>query len=228
MKLSRRALLATGAAALLPTACRDHAAANAGSFAFDQTRFREILSRPARHRQCFGSARVAKGIVITSIMASMYAYETSLREGPGALHAVAVLYHPEGVMLGFGDVVWDQLLAPAAPKIEGLIDGDLTDFNGQRPRSGQGNPYLRRNANKALDADISLEALAERGCDFFLCNDALNGVAAMLGDALQRPKKEVYALISRHLIPNSMVVPAGVMAINACQEAHFTYVQSAL
>jgi intracellular sulfur oxidation DsrE/DsrF family protein len=30
------------------------------------------------------------------------------------------------------------------------------------------------------------------------------------------------------IVPGALVVPAGVMAINACQEAKFTYIQSSV
>jgi hypothetical protein len=49
-----------------------------------------------------------------------------------------------------------------------------------------------------------------------------------VADALKQPHEKVHAAILAGILPGALVVPAGVMAINACQEAKFTYIQSSL
>jgi len=68
--------------------------------------------------------------------------------------------------------------------------------------------------------------LVSRGSHFFLCNNAFSGSVSGAASVLKRSPAETYRYMSGHFISNAMLVPAGVMALNATQEAHFTYVAS--
>jgi intracellular sulfur oxidation DsrE/DsrF family protein len=229
VNLSRKELLAAGAAVLLPVTGAAQIASAAPSatpapFVFDDARFQSILGIPARHKQCVASAVIEGGEGLYAMMAALYAYEFDMREGPGTVHEVAVLYHPQGAMLGLGDRAWNEYLIPALSHLRARV-GTL---RGRPIVPGRGNPYLRRDRSLPLETDPSIEALASRGCHFFVCNNALNGLASMLASALHESDEAIYAGLRADLVPNALVVPAGVMAINACQEAHFTYLQATL
>ncbi len=231
MTLSRKQLLAAGVGiALVPavTACAVVPYARAAgnpAFRFDENRFNAILARPARHRQAFASTKIAKGTVLDEMVASMYAYEITLGQGAGTLHAVAVFYHGSAIALALGDAVWNELLIPALPHMPATW---RADFNDAGAAAGRGNPFLRRSRTLAPQDDASLEALASRGCHFFVCNNALSGTADLVARWLHRTEADVYQTFLRGLVPGVMAVPAGVMAVNACQEAHFTYLQTTL
>ncbi len=234
MNLSRKQLLAAGAGAALfpgalgcavpPQVNRDSGPSST-AFHFDEARFNQILAKPAQHRQCCASARIASGIVLDAMTATMYAYEFDLGEGPGTVHEVGVLYHPAGAMLGLNDAVWNELLVPATPRLSSHLHSELT-MAGAKAHGG--NPYLHRHKNTRLEDDMSIEALVSRGCDFFVCNNALLGLADGLAEALHEQSAELHARLLANLVHGAMAVPAGVMAINACQEAHFTYLQASL
>jgi intracellular sulfur oxidation DsrE/DsrF family protein len=225
--MTRAELLALGAAAMVPVATTTVASAAAPSaFHFDEARFNDILARPARHRQCCASAKVAGGSVLDSMVSTMYAYEVTLGEGPGTVHEVAVLYHPAGVILGLNDALWNEMVLPALARLSSYFRTDLT-LHGA-PKAGGGNPYLHRDRSAALLDDTAIETLVSRGCHFFVCNNALLGLADSLATALGERSEVVYARLLGGLVPGAMAVPAGVMAINACQEAHFTYLQATL
>jgi intracellular sulfur oxidation DsrE/DsrF family protein len=229
MSLTRKQLLAAGAAVLVPAACAKppgSASAAPAGFDFNRAAFERILAIAARHRQCFAATEIQNGIVFNSMLASMYAYEFDLHEGPGSLHAVAVLYHPVAVALGLNDEIWNDLVIPAIPHLSPYMRGALT--NGKKVVPGRGNPYLHRLPNTALEDDPSIEALASRGCHFFLCNNALTGLAQALDPKQGSSSDQIHSRFLESTVPKSLVVPAGVMAINACQEAHFTYLQTAL
>ena len=91
--MNRAQLLAIGAgAAVLPLAeTRVAVASSSPVFHFDEARFNEILAKPARHRQCCASAKIGGGAVLESMMATMYAYEIQVHEGPGTVHDIGVL-----------------------------------------------------------------------------------------------------------------------------------------
>lgn len=119
------------------------------------------------------------------------------------MHAIAVLYAGNSISIAYNDQLWNELLIPV---VSGSSDvGTLT------PESG--NPF-----------SSTLAELSNDGSHFFVCNNALTEDARILGRMKQRSADDMYAFIAARLVPNAMIVPAGVMAINAAQEAHFTYV----
>jgi intracellular sulfur oxidation DsrE/DsrF family protein len=192
---SRRLFLAAGAvvaasgAVMLPAA--------AASPEFDRASFEARLRAPFRHRQAFASAEVADGAVLGFIFNSLNAYENGFGEGPGTLHAAAVLYH-NAVALALDDLAWQTYGIPDVLRRVG--DGVRT--------SGDGNPFVRG------PRGWSFGELQSRNASFFVCQNALTDLAQRCGTTLA-------ALVAR-LLPGMMLVPAGVAAINALQEEHFT------
>lgn len=219
--LTRKELLALGGLAMIPLGAAEIAAASAETFAFDQARFETILAKPARHRQCCASTK-ASDAVLHTMVATMYSYEYDLHEGPGTVHEVGVLYHPAGVVLGLDDAVWNALLLPALPHLSAYYRTALDGL------SRHGNPFLHRQSGASLEDDASIEALVSRGSHFFVCNNALLGLADSLATAHGMTSDAVHQRLLAGLVPGAMAVPSGVMAINACQEAHFTYIQVTL
>jgi len=65
--------------------------------------------------------------------------------------------------------------------------------------------------------------LQARGAIFWMCNNALHGVAAQLAGAVQQPQPEVYAELRKGLNPGVIVVPAHTMLIGLCQEHGCAY-----
>lgn len=182
------------------------------TFAFDRAKFRQILEQPAKHKQCFGSTKIEKGTVLDGMQNSMNAYERYLNEGPHALQAVAVLYHGAAIAMAMTDGIWNGMLAPVVKDAPPEIRSDLGEVAARA-----GNPYKDRVAE-----------LVRRGASFFVCHNAIAGFAGLLAGALKRPAEQIHAELMNGLLPGALAVPAGVMAINACQEAKFTYIQSTL
>ncbi len=225
-RMTRAQILALGAAAMIPATAASvaSAASAAPAFHFDQARFDAILASPARHRQCFASTKLSDGLVLEKMVSSMYAYEITLSQGAGALHAVAVLYGGLSVALAFNDELWNEIVVPSYARIEPKY---RVQFASQ-PVAGKGNPYLHRASSQPLVDDQAVEPLVSRGANFFVCNNALEGYAGLFARALDASSDAIYQRLVKGLVPGSMPVPAGVMAINACQEARFTYLQVTL
>ena len=180
------------------------------SFVFDRARFEAILAKPARHRQCFGAKKIDGGSVLEAMENSMNAYDDFLGEGAGSMHAVAVLYHGPAIALALSSTVWNEILFPSLKAMPAEI---RKEFEGVR--AGGGNPYLAKD---------SLPHALARGSSFFVCHNAIEGFASMAADALKESQRKVHAAIMAGIVPGALAVPAGVMAINACQEARFTYI----
>lgn len=181
-------------------------------FDFDRSRFNEMLAKPAKHKQCFGATKIEDGSVMNGMSNTMNAYEQYLGEAPGSVHTAAVLYHGAAIALALNDAVWNDVLLPT---VKNALPDLKDQFKDARP--GKGNPYAKQFAG-----------MVARGSSFFVCHNAIAGFAQMAGGALKRPAENVHAAIMAGILPGALVVPAGVMAINACQEAKFTYIQSSL
>ncbi len=108
------------------------------------------------------------------------------------------------------NTVWNEILLPAMPKAWPQVRQDFADA-----RPGKGNPYLTK---------TELSGVVARGGSFFVCHNAIIGLAGMAADALKEPYDKVHAAMLKGIVHGALAVPAGVMAINAAQEARFTYI----
>ncbi len=216
---TRKEFIAAGSLFALAPAHANAAAKPGLTFKFDQARFDRILTKPAKHKQCFGVTKIEGGDVLEQMNNSIQAYREYLGEGPGALQTVAVLYHGAAIAMAMSDSVWNQVLIPSLPKAPAEI---RVQFGHAKP--GKGNPFLR--SASADSQDLSVERLGAQGASFFVCHNAIVGFSELAASALQRSKSEVHAAILAGIVTHALVVPAGVMAINACQEAKFTYIQT--
>ncbi len=208
------ALANTAAKSPTPPAAQGHLP----PFVFDRAAFDAIIVRPVKHRHAFASVEIDNGVIFSAMTNVLNAYEMSLGEKPASVTSAAVLYHGLAISMGFNDTVWNELFIPAAVKDP--------RFKGAVPKAGSGNPWLHRKA--AGPRDASIEALTPRGAAYFVCNNAASATAYDIATALGRTPVDVYNTMAANLVPQAMLVPAGVWAIHALQEAHFTYEQVSL
>ncbi len=92
---SRRTFFAASAFAVAATGVAFRPAL-AASATFDRAAFEARIRTPFRHRQVFATPQVAEGAVLGFMFNSLNAYENGFGEGPGTLHAAAILYHGGG------------------------------------------------------------------------------------------------------------------------------------
>lgn len=180
-------------------------------YAFDRARFESMLGKPVKHRQVIAWSKLDEGVGLHYGENALDAYETGFGEGPGTLHVAFVLYGSAIATL-LPDGVWSRFsLATYLPKI------------GDRVAAPNGkNPFLAR----AI-------ALASRGCSFFICNNALHGASQALGNSAEghgADVDDIYAALAGAFdpLPYALIVPAGIAAVNAAQEARFTFFQVTL
>lgn len=164
-----------------------------------------------RHHQVFAVQRVSNGAVFTSIANSLDAYEIAWAEGPGTLHAAVALYG-NAVALAIDDEAWD------AYRMRDILDAAHDPL--VSPSRSTGNPFA------AVGSPRSIGALQRRGVSFYVCNNALTGLARAAGRLTGRDARAAYDQLRRHLLSGCELVPAGVAVINALQEQHYTLYQS--
>lgn len=196
------------------------------TFDFERARFEQILSKPAKHKQCFGSTHPTAD-VLEGMNNSIAAYDGFLKEGPGSMQAVAVLYHGAAITLALDDKAWDAFVTPFfrdKTLQEGLPADRLREI--KQMKLGKGNPFLHSTTNDP--DDVSVERLVSKGSSFFVCHNALIGFSYGAAHATKIDVAKVHERLLSSIVPGALLVPAGVMAIDACQEAKFTYIQSSL
>jgi hypothetical protein len=191
---------------------------------FDLENFDAILSTAQSHKLLFAACEINGGDVFGAIRNTLNAYR-DVGVNWNDVFPVAVLYHGFSTCLGFDDAIWNEYLIPLqrkGPK-DSLRNRQIASV---RKNGGAGNPCLREQGG---DWDSSIRSLVgDAGTRFFVCNNATRGLANIVGTTLRKSPDDVYGDLSRHLVPNAMLVPAGVWAVHAIQEQRFTLLQTSL
>jgi hypothetical protein len=222
-------------AAALMTTTRAPQAYAADSSNGDHAEVDALLKAPARHRQVFASNQLNAGAVLRYMKNALNAYQFAYAEGPGTLHPVAVLYGGSAT-LALDDAVWKKY--NIASVITGQYNDKLDRYPGEHPDGRNANPFARPRTKldddaapaqrNSLSSSETVEALVKRGAHFLVCDNTLSGLPFLIGEAGYKgsPFADVYADLRKHLLPGTMVVPAGVAAVNQAQEAGFTFFQA--
>lgn len=228
MSIDRRSFL-NAAAATIAAAGAARAmggpalAADGAPISYDA--FLATARAPFRHKQLFTSPRANDGAIFAYMRNSLNGYQFGWGEGPGTLHAAAVL-NGIGVAQGVNDAIWSrygiaQVMARAGEPV-------------RTPSAESGNPWLhaaaaypRDDANPSApyNQDASIETLLRRGASFYVCDNALKGLAMKVvaaGLAGSSDAAALHAEMRRNVIPGGLLVPAGVTTIDALQQEHFT------
>jgi intracellular sulfur oxidation DsrE/DsrF family protein len=212
--ISRSSFLtvAGGTAALAIAGAGTAAAAPAGGFTFDRAAFEAVLALPARHRQVFGTARLGGAVVLHYMHNALVAYRDGFAEGPGTLHVAAVFYGTS-IAAVCPDALWKAF------SLQRYLTRTGEAFE---QGTSDGNPY-----------GDQVAALHASGASFFVCNNSLNELAESLANAPEGSGSDpgtIYTQFAATLrkAPGVMLVPAGVAALNAAQEARFTLLQATL
>lgn len=87
------------------------------------------------------------------------------------------------------------------------------------------NPFLAngRAEMKGPGGDASVNTLAAKGTRFAVCGLATTFIAGMLAESSGSSAEAVEAELSAALVPNAVMVPAGIVAVNRAQEHGYTF-----
>jgi hypothetical protein len=225
---TRKDFLVAGtlAAAIPGTALADSPAAvhpKTPKLDFDLEAFNALLDGAQAHKNLFTAVQIEGGEVLLAMRNTLGGYRDVGVEWSDVL-PVAVLYHGFSIFLAFDDLVWNRYVIPFSGKIK--HGNGAAQIASVRKLDVGGNPCLREQGG---DGDTSIRSLvADAGARFFVCNNAALGTASMVAKALGKPFVTVYSDFAHHLVPNALMVPAGVWAIHAIQEQRFTLLQTSL
>jgi intracellular sulfur oxidation DsrE/DsrF family protein len=151
---------------------------------------------------------------------SLAAYSDPLgfAAGPNSLNMAAVFYGGYSYAISLDDAMYDKY------PIASLVDGEMHPGDSTYAKAAKS---LRRN----LDSERYSALVADHDVSFFICNNALSGFAYVVARAVTPAgspvvRGTVVAIrdeMVQHVLPGTMLVPAGVAALNALQEAGFTF-----
>jgi hypothetical protein len=190
-------------------------------FHFDRAAFAAVLDRPYGHRQVLAAqsfAQALDGLHLMRNSIEAYADPMYFAAGPNALHAAAVFYHGSSPFLALDDAMFAKY-----PLAAGIVSFAGTAKSG-----------IEKNARTNPGAAPYGELVAKHGATFMVCNNALSGLASWVAQQMASPgspatREGVIAIhdeMVQHFLPGTVLVPAGVAALNAAQEARFTLLPS--
>lgn len=159
-----------------------------------------------KHRQFFHAIDVNERAMLMSNN-FLDAYQDSFGAKPGEVNAVIGVHGP-ALAIGFTDAAWSKYELGKT-------------FNVLDPATKEPS---RRNAF-ATGGPLAVSTLQGRGVVFLMCNTALRATSRALATARGETPEAVYADLAASRLPNTILVPAMVIAINRAQEAGFTYLR---
>ncbi len=172
--------------------------------------FDAALATPAKQKHLFACITEAS-VALTAVRTTLNAYHV-LGVPAADVQPVVVFYHGVAVLSAFDDAMWTRYVMPTNSALASDLKEKIT-----------GNPLMKK---KGGAWDSSIPALvASANTRFFVCNLATHGYASRFAKQLHLSAKDVYEDLASHLIPNAMLVPAGVWAIHAIQERQYTLLQ---
>jgi intracellular sulfur oxidation DsrE/DsrF family protein len=217
---TRADFLAAGSSAAIAAVAspKPSPSATIGPLQFDLAAFDAATAKNVPHKHLFADTKLARGGVLDAVQNTLDAY-ASLGVAPSQVATVVVLYHGPSLALALDDAVWRDLLVAAIAKAPPSARADLEPY-----RKAIGNPFLRSDTPDAR----TVPRLVKQGTLFFVCNNAVKGFSDLLGTATGKGAKAVYERLAGGLLAGATLVPAGVWAIHALQERHYTYLQTSL
>lgn len=220
--LGATAVTVAASADVLRTAGTAVAAGNGGVLSY--AGLLESARAPFRHKQLFTSPRANNGAIFAYMRNSLNGYQFGWGEGPGTLHAAAVL-NGLGVAQGVNDEMWARY---RLGEVLARHNDPVTSAGAER-----GNPWLHaaapfarddRDPSAPFNRDASVETLLRRNASFFVCDNALRQLAIKTIDAgfATSDLDRLHAELRGNLFRGALLVPAGVTTVDALQQERFT------
>lgn len=184
---------------------------------YDKASMMQKITIDSPHKQVFVSVVpliIAPGIASLYIhmQNSMNAYQFSL--GLGNLSTLGVLIGPS-IVFGLNDDMWKKYgFGKGLGKAVGLAPTNV-----YYQASSNLDPSAAPDDPNGIYQDWSAQAVLKRGGQFFVCHNAMTGVAMMVAMNMnQGNPKAVLADWEKNLLPGFQMVPAGVACVQQAQE----------
>lgn len=205
--------LLSGCAAATVNAHATNSPSSAAPASFDMTWTRRL----ARYRTAYDSPEVYSGAALSFGDALISGYK-AVGVAESEVTPVLILRHAASVMV-LDDAIWERLSLGESTKLKDPATGE----------TARRNPFIKYNAidkHSVVDEDSALDALIRRGAVVLTCNLALTGLASRLSaKETQFTPEAALAELKRHVLPGVYVMPSGIFAVSAAQDAGCHYMR---
>ena len=174
-----------------------------------------------RYKTAYDSPEIQEGAVLSYAASALSGYKQALHTGDREFTPVLVLRHLAAVM-ALDDAMWDRLALGESRKLKDPATGE--------PNTKR-NPFLTFNIadkNSYTGAEATLTRLIEQGAILLVCNRALGAVGRALRskDPASFPTQDAaMAEMRKHVIPGAYLMPNGIFAVSAAQDAGCHYMR---
>lgn len=129
--------------------------------------------------------------------------------------AVVLVLRHGSTAFGYSDSMWAKY---------GTTLGQRTNFDDPKTKQRPVINLYNSPAHGSLlpNGGTTLDALARRGAHFAVCQMATRRLAGMIAEATGGTADGIYNELVSNLVPNSHMVPAGIVALSRAQERGYT------
>ncbi|MEO7455966.1 MAG: hypothetical protein ABIY52_06870, partial [Gemmatimonadaceae bacterium] len=178
------------------------------------------IGKLGRYKTAYDSPEVMSGAALGFAASAAQGYKQAMGV-TDAFTPVLILRHSASVM-ALNDAMWERMGFGETNKLKDPTTGEA---NLKR------NPFLtyaKGDKNSYTGAEAALNTLMAQGAIVLTCNRALTGIAYML----QKKEPATFATpaaalveVRRNVIPGAYVMPNGIFAVSAAQDAGCNYMR---
>ena len=174
--------------------------------------------RLGKYRTAYDSPEIMGGAALAYASAAAAGYKAALGTADREFTPVLILRHAASVMV-LDDEMWETIGIGQSRSLKDPTTGE----------PAKRNPFINfRQGDKfsMISADTGVDSLMQRGAIVLACNNALRGSAYQLRQKQPSLTAEAaLAEIRRHVIPGAIVMPNGIFAVSAAQDAGCHYMR---
>jgi hypothetical protein len=130
--------------------------------------------------------------------------------------AVVICVRYKSTPFAYSDAIWAKYGGPIAER------AGFNDPKTKQPPTL--NVYRAAGYGGSLPNNgVTLDALIKRGVRLAVCQLSTRGFASAIAGKTSGSVDDVYKELTAHLVPNSHLVPAGIVAVNRAQERGYSF-----
>jgi intracellular sulfur oxidation DsrE/DsrF family protein len=133
--------------------------------------------------------------------------------------AVVIIARHGSTPFAYNDVIWAKY---------GSAITDLIKFNDPKSKQAPASNVFRSTEYGELlsNRGVTIDNLVKQGVRFGVCGMATQGIAGVIANSVKGDRDKIHAELLANLTPNSLIVPAGIVAVSRAQERGYTFVRA--
>ncbi len=178
------------------------------------------IGKLGRYKTAYDSPEIMSGAALAFAASAASGYKDAMGV-EGEFTPVIILRHAASVMT-LNDAMWERMKLGETNKLKDPTTGE--DHAKRNPFL----TYAKGDKNSYTGNEAAISTLLSKGAIILTCNRALTGVAFQLKKlepASFATNADALAEVRRHVIPGAYVMPNGIFAVSAAQDAGCNYMR---